>query len=372
MRILVLAKRQYMSKDLLDDRYGRLFEFPAALAARGHDVTALLWSYRRRGASFREEGGVRWWSEDLIPMPWGHWRRLAKLVEEARPDVIWSSLDAIHVILGAGLQRRLGIPVVADLYDDYESYRLTSALHLTTSLRRACSQVSGLSVISHTLARAVQERSPDIGALSVIGNGVPSNFRARASRNEARQRLGLPMDAILVGTAGALDASRGIEDLFEAVKLLRTRQPGVQLVIAGPRDRVTAELIAGSEEIIDLGSMAHDQVPWLYTALDIGVVCNRDSAFGRACHPQKLVEMAACGLPAVVAAVGDVSLLLDEVNLYPPGDAAALADRLEQQLKAPMVVPSSMALQWNELAVKLEALLERVVNVPRRERSILS
>lgn len=361
MRILVLAKRQYMSKDLLDDRYGRLFELPSALASRGHDVSALIWSYRRRGASFRVDAGVRWWSEDLLPFPWAHGQRLMELVAETRPQVIWSCLDAIHVIRAVQLGQKFGIPVVADLYDDYESYGLTSKLKLSRALRRACSESTGLSVISHTLAKTVRARSPGAKVVSVIGNGVPDGFSARGSRDEARRYLGLPLDAALIGTAGALDASRGIEDLLQGIAQLRRRRPNVRLVLAGPRDRKTAQAIAAGDGVIDLGRMAHDQVPWLYTALDAGVVCNRDSTFGRACHPQKLVEMAACGLPAVVAAVGDAAMLLGDANLYPPGDALALADRLERQLDAPVIAPQSMALSWSELAVRLEALLQQVV-----------
>lgn len=362
MRILVLAKRQYMSKDLLNDRYGRLFELPGALASRGHDVSALIWSYRPRGVSFRVDAGVRWWSEDLLPFPWTHGQRLMKLVAESRPQVIWSSLDAIHVIRAVRLGRKLGVPVVVDLYDDYESYGLTSKLKLSRSLRRACSESSGLSVISHTLAKTIRMRSPGKGVLAVIGNGVPEDFSARGSRDEARRHLGLPLDAALIGTAGALDASRGIEDLLQGFVELRRRRPNVRLVVAGPRDRKTSEAITATDGVIDLGRMAHDQVPWLYTALDAGVVCNRDSTFGRACHPQKLVEMVACGLPAVVAAVGDAALLLGETNLYPPGNALALADRLERQLDAPTTAPRSLALRWSDLAVSLEALLQQVVD----------
>lgn len=362
MRILVLAKRQYMSKDLLDDRYGRLFELPGALASRGHDVAALTWSYRRRGPSFRVDNGVRWWSEDLLPFPWTHQQRLMKLVADVRPQVIWSSLDAIHVIRAVQLGQKLGIPVVADLYDDYESYGLTSKLGLSALLRRACARSEGLSVISHTLAKTVQERSAGARAVSVIGNGVPERFGNRGSRDEARRRLGLPLDATLIGTAGALDASRGIEDLILGFAELRRRRPNVRMVLAGPRDRQTSEAIAAAHGAIDLGQMAHEEVPWLYTALDVGVVCNRDSIFGRACHPQKLVEMVACGLPAVVAAVGDAAMLLDTTNLYPPGDALALAECLERQIDDPKIAPRSLALRWSDLSVRLEALLQQVVD----------
>jgi teichuronic acid biosynthesis glycosyltransferase TuaC len=38
MKILVLTKRQYMGKDLLDDRFGRFRELPLELARLGHEV----------------------------------------------------------------------------------------------------------------------------------------------------------------------------------------------------------------------------------------------------------------------------------------------------------------------------------------------
>ena len=48
MRILFLCKRQYTGKDLLDDQYGRLFEFPRILSQRGHRVAGFSVSYRPR------------------------------------------------------------------------------------------------------------------------------------------------------------------------------------------------------------------------------------------------------------------------------------------------------------------------------------
>ena len=47
-RILVLSKRQYMGKDLLNDRFGRFREIPLELARIGHKVTGICLSYRAR------------------------------------------------------------------------------------------------------------------------------------------------------------------------------------------------------------------------------------------------------------------------------------------------------------------------------------
>src|SRR4030095_17117421 len=48
MKILVLTKRQYMGKDLLDDRFGRFRELPLELARLDHQVHGLCLSYRAR------------------------------------------------------------------------------------------------------------------------------------------------------------------------------------------------------------------------------------------------------------------------------------------------------------------------------------
>jgi glycosyltransferase involved in cell wall biosynthesis len=363
MRLLVLSKRQYTGKDLLDDRYGRLYELPRALAARGHEVTVLAASYRPRGEARRVESGVSWHSIDVSRSPWTYRRRLQELLRDSRPDAICASSDAFHVIGAAVVGRHSRIPVVADFYDDYEAFGLTSLPGLRTMLRRASMGVDAISVVSHSLEATLRARAPITAPIEVVENGVPTAFARIVGRDEARQRLGLPQGLPLIGTAGALSSSRGITDLLRAYRLLRERQPAVRLVVAGPRDRALNAELAGTA--IDLGMLPHDQVPLLYSALDVGVVCNRNSDFGRACYPQKLAEMVACELPVVVAAVGDVAVLLKSYPacLYEPGDADGLSRRLEQQLQAATIAPSSLAMSWSALAIKLETLLEKAAAI---------
>jgi glycosyltransferase involved in cell wall biosynthesis len=164
----------------------------------------------------------------------------------------------------------------------------------------------------------------------------------------------------LIGTAGALDGTRGIGDLFQAFHVLRSSRPDARLVVAGPRDAALAREL--DQDVIDLGTIPHEQVAWLYSALDVGVVCNRDSAFARACYPQKLAEMLACKLPLVAAAVGDTALILQACPqcLFSPGDTQMLASQIARQLVSP-VLPELQASSWFELARGLEDVLQRAV-----------
>ena len=77
----------------------------------------------------------------------------------------------------------------------------------------------------------------------------------------------------------------------------------------------------------DLGTLPLDIVPALLNALDLAVICNRDSAFGRHCFPQKAYEIIACRVPLVAAAVGSMNELLTEYPncLYEPESANGLA-----------------------------------------------
>src|SRR5690606_11391178 len=48
MRVLVVCKRQYSCKDVMSDRFGRLYELPLGLTSLGDDVRICALSYRRR------------------------------------------------------------------------------------------------------------------------------------------------------------------------------------------------------------------------------------------------------------------------------------------------------------------------------------
>lgn len=360
MRVLVLSKRQYTGKDLLDDRYGRLYQIPAGLARRGHELTGLVLSYRRRGTSHSIESSAnpRWRSIDALPA--GVWRypaELARTLKAARPDVIWACSDAYHAILGAAVSRMTGIPLVVDLYDNFESFGATRVPGIQPLLRAACRQARALTVVSRSLRDLVAARYGVDGPIAVVGNGVDPDLFARRERPQARARLDLPADARLIGTAGAISAGRGIAALFDAFMRLSETDSSLYLVFAGPRDETPSRY--RHPRIIDLGELPFERVPDVYSALDVAVICNLDSDFGRYCFPQKLFEIVACGTPMVAAAVGDVSIALSghPESLYRPGDTAQLAERIAAQLANPRPLSDLTVPSWDDWSGEVEQVL---------------
>jgi glycosyltransferase involved in cell wall biosynthesis len=122
--------------------------------------------------------------------------------------------------------------------------------------------------------------------------------------------------------------------------------------------------------IHDLGTLPLEIVPVLLNALDLAVICNRDSAFGRYCFPQKAYEIIACRVPLVAAAVGSMKELLTEYPacLYEPENANSLAQAIERQLQARTIV-NLRAPSWAESAKNLEVFFRTVLGASSAELS---
>ena len=374
MRVLVLSKRQYTGKDLLDDRYGRLFEIPSILAARGNEVTGVALSYRcRRGGWYRweDQPGLSWFSINAFPAGfWLYPRLLGKITADFRPDVVWACSDAFHGIAGSLLSSRFGTPLVIDLYDNFDSFAGTRLPGVKMLFHRACRSADGLTVVSHALAGYVAAKYGPSMPPQVLGNAVPRGLFFPRSKIECRKTLGLPLDKRLIGTVGAITESRGISALFEAFLRLAARDRDLWLVFAGPRDDTPRRY--RHERIIDLGTIGADKVPVALNSLDVGVVCNLDSDFGRYCFPQKFYEMVACGLPLAAANVGEMKSLLARWPqlMFAPNSVTGLAECLRRQLSDPMPLSAIHVPTWEDRALELEHFLGCFVPC-RRKRSAL-
>jgi glycosyltransferase involved in cell wall biosynthesis len=361
LRVLVLSKRQYMSRDLLDDRYGRFRELPLALAKRGAQVRGVCLSYRRRAeGELVDEGLVPWRALNLArlarPGAGGYLSQVAEFAAELKPQVVWACSDALHASIGARVARRLGAKLVVDLYDNFESYAAARIPGVTSMLRRAVRGSAGVSCISAPLQRKVAEDYGFRGRSLVLGNAVPEGVFAPGDRGTARARFGLPSDAFIVGIAGALARGRGTHLLLEAFERLQSEWPDLHLALAGP---VADELvIPDSPRIHRLGLLPAEAVPALLPAFDVSVVGNVDSAFGRYCFPQKLYESLACGVPVAVARIGAVADLLRDYPqcLYAHDRSEALVQVLRGLRERPFVPPLPIP-TWTTLAAELDGFL---------------
>jgi glycosyltransferase involved in cell wall biosynthesis len=336
-----------MDKDVILDRYARLYEMPFQLAARGHDVLGLCLSYHGDAEGewthATPRGSLRWLSRSLgrtvLPRLLGHPAWLARQLRAFGAQYLIGASDIAHVALGAYYARRLGLPFAADLYDNFESFGMARIPGARPALRRAVRTADLVSCTSQALADHVRENYGARGRVITLPSTVDLQRFRPSDRAAAREALGLPIDALLVGTAGGLYADKGIDTLYRGFENLAARDPRIHLVLAGPTD-VRAQPPVGPR-VHYLGRLDHARVPQLFAALDLGVIYLRDTPFGRYCFPQKAYEMAACGLPFVAADVGAMRGLLEHSPqwLYVPDDAASLASTVLAALRAPGAPP---------------------------------
>lgn len=366
MRVLVLCKRFSTGKDSLADRYGRLFHLPEGLARHGWDVDVLSLSYRRWSGGVEAASAPRFAWRDFPVGPKGllAYREAISGLEASPPDVVWSTSDALHAVIGARVASAFRVPHVVDLYDDYEAFGLTRIPGLRRGLRAACLSAAGVTVVSRTLMETLAQRMPGPIAQHHLPNGVMP-LTVSGDKTALLSRLGLPHGARLVGTVGALDPERGIGDLFGSFEILARRFPDLHLVLVGREQGPSVSL--RHPRIHRLGVLPHAEALAVIAALDVSVVCNRDGLFARACHPMKLVESAMVGTPVVAAAVGEVARLLQgrPDSLYRPGDLTGLAERIEAQLGSPKPLDPTLARQWDDLAEDLGRILVGVVRGAR-------
>lgn len=140
-------------------------------------------------------------------------------------------------------------------------------------------------------------------------------------------------DALKLLLVGRVVETKGQLDAVRAVKRLVDAGQDVELCIAGHADPDAeyAAVVMGLVEDADLRAHVHllgsvREATALMTQADVGLMCSRCEAFGRV-----TAEAMLAGRPVIGTDCGGTAeLVTDGVDgfLYPPGDDAALAERI--------------------------------------------
>lgn len=363
MRLFFLCKQFCTRRDFIADRYGRLWHLPEQLARRGHQVLGVTGAYYRNHAlaastRFENGGTLEWISRRLLPYWPPDWLGfLSALREQPRgfaPDAVFASSDALHLGAGRWLAQSLQVPLVVDFYDNYESFGASSIPVVDAALRVAARAAVGTTFVSQPLREYLIPRYGLRAPSLILENGVDDHFFAVQSAEGARRVLGLPLAGRLIGTAGALDASRGIQVLYDAFEKLAIEQDNLFLVLAGePREPPPRH-----PRVLRLGTLSPDRMPLFWKALDVAAICLRDDAFGRYCFPLKLAEIAAVGTPLVFPAIGVFAA--PDAAQFGTACASANAADFASAIRRQLAQPRAAAWRpptWGDLGKRLEQFL---------------
>ena len=355
-----------MGKDVLDDRYGRMFETPLEFSRQGLDVSCFSLSYRNRGYCRRYlNPHLEWTSIDFnIAHPNGLYRIIRAILNHvriSRPASIVATSDIIHLGIGSYISHKTGVPLISDIYDNFESYGMYKFPFMQTIYRNALKKSRAVTCVSKPLSEYIEKYCNKACTIEVVENAVDHSVFKPMPKIDSRRKLSLPVDAILIGTAGALSEGRDIGTLYHAYKLLLSKGSDIHLVLAGRH--LTKIQIPDYGNIHYLGELDHNDIPYFYNALDLAIVPLTDSAFGRYCFPQKACEILACKRPLVSSSAGIMKDLLKDYPecLFDDGNVEMLVERILGQLKR-AVVPDILVPDWSDQARKIKKLIGKVNN----------
>jgi glycosyltransferase involved in cell wall biosynthesis len=282
-----------------------------------------------------------------IPAAWAGWRyvrRLRRLFELLRPDMVHSNGMKFHLL--AALAARRDAPLVWHLHDFVGARPLMSRL-----LAQVQTKVVGAVAISHAVAENAGRGLSRL-PIAVVHNAIDTDAFAPGPGDGAwlDELGGLPPagdGVVRVGLVATFARWKGQDVFLDAARQLAHRplDPAIRFyVVGGPvyqtRDSQWSpdELRARASDLLKRGAVGF--VPFqenpapVYRALDIVVhASTQPEPFGRT-----IVEAMACGRATVVARAGGAAELFthdqDAVGVA-PSDVGALAQAVGKLAREP-------------------------------------
>lgn len=251
---------------------------------------------------------------------------LIRVFRRLRPDIVHTH-NPKPGLYGRVAARLAGVPVVVNTVHGLYANRTDAWVKraVVYALERSASVCSHAELVQNVEdVETLKAIGVPVQKLALLGNGVDlTRFRPRRETTavaHARNELGVPADAVVVGVVGRLVWQKGFRELFDAAAWLRTHSPNVVISVVGPEDPDKADAL-GSTDVAAARSLGNvvfagrrDDVDHLYSGFDLFVLPSYREGF-----PRAAMEAAASGLPVVatdirgcrqVVAHGETGLLV--------------------------------------------------------------
>ena len=201
----------------------------------------------------------------------------------------------------------------------------------------AVRQSSASAGVCQSLADVLRSWGAPAHKVHVLRNGVDLQRFTPVPRGQARQRLGLGGEPLVV-SVGNLVPIKGHELTLQTLAQLATRHPEARLVIVGDGPE-RASLQARAESLGLQGKVAwpgripnEDLAPW-YSAADVTMLSSHNEGWANV-----LLESMACGTPVLATDVGGSAEVVAHPHagrLLPRRDPALAAGLLDQLVTEP-------------------------------------
>jgi teichuronic acid biosynthesis glycosyltransferase TuaC len=232
------------------------------------------------------------------------------------------------------LGKLLKVPVVVSArgtdINIFPSFPLIRPM-LRWTLRRAAGRIAVSSALKDCIVQlGIAERD-----IRVVPNGVDTDRFRPVNRREARRKLGLPQEGLLILCVGSLTAGKRhsllIQALTETVKHLSNVK--AYLIGEGPLRSKLQTLISdlGMDDRVFLaGEKPNEELYLWFSAADVSCLVSSREGW-----PNVVMESMACGTPVVATRVGGIPEIVTspELGILVDEDAQSVADGLCEALE---------------------------------------
>ena len=291
--------------------------------------------------------GIREWHEIE-----GLRRGIERAAQLWRPGLLHAHSPALTGMAGLRASHRLNLPLVYEIRAFWEDaavgngtgragslkYRLTRALE-----NRVVAGADAVFTICEGLRDDLVTRGHDAGKIGLSPNGVDmAMFGAPPPRDdELAEELGMDGGPV-IGFVGSFYDYEGLDDLIDALPLLRIRHPQARLLLVGggPMDealRARAAASPAAAGITFTGRVPHSEVERYYSLIDVLAYPRKRSRLTDLVTPLKPLEAMAQERIVAASDVGGHRELIEDRRtgvLFPPDDpqgcAEALADLIDR------------------------------------------
>lgn len=188
--------------------------------------------------------------------------------------------------------------------------------------------------------QAEQQTVVPVDKIHVIPHGIELiRFADRIDRSEARTKLGLPIDATIIGIIGRLDPKKGQHVGIKALaRLHRLGIPAHLLIVgdstlgAGDQYRQMLQQTVAQTGLVEFVHFRPylDQPELAYGAMDIFALTSQSETYGLV-----TIEAMTSGLPVIGTDSGGTADIIEHERnglLFPPDDDTALASALNRYI----------------------------------------
>ncbi len=218
----------------------------------------------------------------------------------------------------------------------------------------------------------------------VIPPGVDTHLFKPMDQLTAKKYIGADVDHKVILFVGRIEPLKGLDVLMYSMKILRQRNPELQIclwIVGGDTSVAKTEWSAELQKLEKVRELLHltssvlfinqkpqVDLPYYYNAAELVVMPSHYESFGMAA-----AEAMACGVPVITTNVTGVSTILDakhEPLVTSANNPLLLADQMEHLLTDPQarqrmseaVLTKIQDLNWEDIAQEISAAYQKVAD----------